>query len=57
MPTRPILTPSMSRALQRAIIRDGDTFGVSEAERLQVRHVTSQRVAGLPVFLATMRAA
>jgi hypothetical protein len=40
-----------------AVVRDGDTIGASETERLQVRHVTSRRVAGLPVLLTTPQAA
>jgi hypothetical protein len=35
------------------VVRDGNTFGGSEAERLMVRHVTSTRFAGLPVLHAS----
>jgi hypothetical protein len=34
------------------VVRDGHTFGVSETERLQVRHIDSTRFSGLPVFYA-----
>ncbi len=33
-----------------ARVKDGDTFGESEQERFIVRHRTSERFAGLPVF-------
>ena len=33
-----------------AAVKDGDTFGASEQERFTVRHKTSERFEGLPVF-------
>jgi hypothetical protein len=39
------------------VVSDGNTFGESEAERLTVRHLTSTRFAGLPVFHASSRSA
>jgi hypothetical protein len=35
-----------------SVIPDGDTFGASEEEYLQVRHTSSTRFPGLPVLLA-----
>src|SRR5262249_1080771 len=32
------------------VVRDGNTVGESDVERLTVRHRTSQRCAGLPVY-------
>jgi hypothetical protein len=32
------------------VLRDGDTFGASESERITVRHATSSRFAGLAVL-------
>jgi hypothetical protein len=40
-----------------AVIKDGDTFGVTAAERLRVDHRTSRRVPGLPVLHARAQAA
>lgn len=34
-------------------VKDGDTFGKDERERLTVRHKDSDRFAGLPVFFCT----
>src|SRR5262249_29174761 len=39
------------------VLQDGAPVGATPAERLQVRHQTSRRVAGLPVFLTTPEAA
>lgn len=39
------------------VIRDGDTFGISETERLTVHHIISRRFSGLPVLLAAAQAA
>jgi hypothetical protein len=35
-----------------AVLKDGDTFGATETERIRVRHVTSRRVPGLAVLHA-----
>ena len=35
-----------------SVISDGDTIGISEAERITVRHMTSRRFLGLPVLFA-----
>ena len=36
-----------------ALIADGDTVGVSETERMEVKYAASRRLAGIPVLLAT----
>jgi hypothetical protein len=35
------------------VVKDGDTFGGDERERLTVRYKDSDRFAGLPVFFCT----
>ena len=32
------------------MIKDGQTFGASETERLKVQHAISREIAGLPVL-------
>jgi len=39
-----------------AVLGDGDTIGVSVTEHIKVRHLTSQRFSGLPVYAARMGA-
>ncbi|MGQ0683360.1 DUF4261 domain-containing protein [Bradyrhizobium sp.] len=34
------------------VLKDGETFGATAAERIRVRHVESKRVSGLPVLHA-----
>jgi len=40
-----------------AVLRDGDTFGAGESDRIRIHHVVSRRVQGLPVLQATIPAA
>jgi hypothetical protein len=40
-----------------AVLRDGDTLGASESDRIRIHHVVSRRVQGLPVLQATVPAA
>ncbi|MGX1324654.1 hypothetical protein AB7M17_008107 [Bradyrhizobium sp. USDA 377] len=39
------------------VLRDGDTLGAGESDRIQIHHVISRRVEGLPVLRATVPAA
>ncbi|WP_027547335.1 DUF4261 domain-containing protein [Bradyrhizobium sp. WSM2254] len=40
-----------------AVLRDGDTLGAGESDRIRIHHVVSRRVEGLPVLQATVPAA
>jgi hypothetical protein len=40
-----------------AVLRDGDTLGAGEFDRIRIHHVVSRRVQGLPVLQATVPAA
>lgn len=40
-----------------AVLRDGDTLGAGESDRIRIHHAISRRVAGLPVLQATVPAA
>lgn len=39
------------------VLRDGDTLGAGESDRIRIHHAVSRRVPGLPVLQATMPAA
>lgn len=39
------------------VLRDGDTLGASESDRIRIHHAVSHRVEGLPVLQATVPAA
>lgn len=39
------------------VLRDGDTLGAGESDRIRIHHAVSRRVAGLPVLQATVPAA
>jgi hypothetical protein len=40
-----------------AVLRDGDTLGAGEFDRIRIHHTVSRRVEGLPVLQATVPAA
>lgn len=40
-----------------AVLRDGDTLGAGESDRIRIHHLVSRRVQGLPVLQATVPAA
>ncbi|TWB58867.1 DUF4261 domain-containing protein [Bradyrhizobium sacchari] len=40
-----------------AVLRDGDTLGAGESDRIRIQHLVSRRVQGLPVLQATVPAA
>ncbi|WBL77064.1 DUF4261 domain-containing protein [Bradyrhizobium xenonodulans] len=37
-----------------AVLRDGDTLGAGESDRIKIHHIVSRRVQGLPVLQATV---